>query len=323
MERSGDEPYKLFRIRKRRLPSDTHQRYRIISVPDDRLMALQRWINSEILQKLKPHSSSTAFSPGSDIVKAARQHCQCRWLIKMDVVNFFESISEQQVFHVFSSVGYQPLVAFQLARLCTRRGQHSWSRRAPRWRSNPNKSGAIPSYYSHRLGHLPQGAPTSPLLSNLVMRQFDKRMSKLALNRGLVYSRYADDLALSSDDEGFSRASALSVISTVKSILREHGFRAHHTKTKIIPPGSRRIVLGLLVDGDEPRLTKAYRRNLNQHLYFMSIDSVGPVAHAEHKNFTSVYGLRNHVEGLIAHAAQVDAPYAKLAWDKFNAVKWP
>lgn len=323
VERYEEEPYKVFRIQKRQLPNEAKQRYRIISVPDDRLMAVQRWINNQILQKLDVHPASTAFKSGSQIVDAAARHCGCRWLIKMDIVNFFESVSEQQVFHVFSRAGYQALVAFELARLCTRMGQYSHARRGPKWASRGKEDAEIQDYYAPLLGHLPQGAPTSPMLANLAMVRFDEIVTAIAADRGLVYSRYADDLSFSTDDNDFDRKDARTLVSLVKSELKNHGFRSHYAKTKICPPGSRRIVLGLLVDGDEPRLSKSYRKNLDQHLHFMSPESVGPVAHAAHKNFTTVYGLKNHVEGLIVHAMQVDPGFAQAAWGKFNRVEWP
>lgn len=323
VERYGEEPYKVFRILKRQIPGETTPRYRIISVPDDRLMATQRWINAQILQKMDVHDASTAFKSGCDIVEAASRHCGCRWLIKMDIVNFFESVSEQQVFHVFSAAGYQKLVAFELARICTRMGQHSFARRGRKWMSPGQPDQAITEYHSSLLGHLPQGAPTSPMLANLAMVRFDEIVTAIAADRGLVYSRYADDLSFSTDDDAFDRSHAQTLISLVKSELQNHGFRSHYAKTKICPPGSRRIVLGLLVDGDEPRLSKSYRKKLDQHLHFMSPNSVGPVDHAAHKNFTTVYGLKNHVEGLIIHAAQVDRTYAQTAWDKFNRIEWP
>jgi retron-type reverse transcriptase len=323
VERYGEEPYKVFRILKRALPGESKPRYRMISVPDDRLMAVQRWINQRILQELDVHPASTAFKRGQNIVDAASRHCGCRWLIKMDVVNFFESTSEQQVYHVFSSAGYQPLVAFELARICTRRGQDSYARRGRKWQSSWRDEVTIPDYYSALLGHLPQGAPTSPMLANLVMKKFDEVVSGIAADRGLIYSRYADDLSFSTDCDQFNRDDARTLVSIVKVELKRYGFRSHYMKTKISPPGSRRIVLGLLVDGDEPRLSKAYRKTLDQHLHFMSPESVGPVAHAEHNNFRSVYGLKNHVEGLIIHAAQVDPDYAQMCWTKFHRVEWP
>lgn len=322
VERMEPEPYRRFRIRKRHNPDERKQRYRIICVPDPRLMAVQRWINSNILQLSPPHAASVAFCKGDNIAEAAARHCASKWLIKLDIVNFFESISEQSVYHVFSRVGYQPLIAFELARLCTRQGKPSYARRLSRWRRS-YRFDTIKSYQSLYLGHLPQGAPTSPMLANLSMHAFDAAITQIAHDFDLAYTRYADDLTLSTASEEFNRDKSRTVIAKIYGELHKYGFEPNLTKTKISPPGARKVVLGVLVDGVDPRLTKAYRDNIRQHLYYMTRPDIGPVQHANARGFRSVYGLRNHVRGLIAHAAQIDEEYASAIWEQFYRVQWP
>lgn len=323
VERVGPEPYRRFRIRKRHNPDEKKQRYRIICVPDPRLMAVHRWINTNILQRVSPHTASVAFGKGNNIAEAAANHCASKWLIKLDIVNFFESISEQSVYHVFSRIGYQPLVAFELARLCTRLGRPSYTRRFRRWSSRSYRFDMITSYQNLNLGHLPQGAPTSPMLANLSMTAFDAVITNIANDFGLAYTRYADDLTLSATSEEFNRGKSRSVIAKIYAKLRKYGFEPNLTKTKISSPGARKVVLGLLVDGVGPQLTKEYRDSIRQHLYYMTHPDIGPVQHANTRGFRSVYGLRNHVRGLIAHATQIDKEYASAAWEKFNLVQWP
>ena len=286
-------------------------------------MALQRWINTNLLHLIPTHDASVAFGKGDNIAEAAGRHCRCTWLIKLDIVNFFESVSEQIVYRIFNGMGYQPLVAFELARLCTRLGQPSHARRSDRWFARAYRYGSIGPYRNRRLGHLPQGAPTSPILANLAMRTFDAAVASIAEDNDLVYTRYADDLTLSTPDRSFSRDAARQVIDKIYDTIRGFGFEPNLVKTKILPPGARKLVLGVLVDGDEPRLSKAYRNQLRQHLHFMTNPDVGPVLHADTKGFRSVYGLRNHVRGLIAHAAHIDRDYADKAWAQFNDVQWP
>lgn len=323
VERSQPEPYRLFRIRKRQLSIESKQRYRIISVPSPQLMAVQRWINREILLKQNAHPASVAFAKGNNIRDAAALHCGCRWLIKLDILNFFESISEQNIYKVFNRMGYQRLIAFELARLCTRAGKRSRIRNSERWHARSYRYGTIPAYQKSLLGHLPQGAPTSPILSNLAMREFDDAIMKIADKHSMVYTRYADDIALSTADTHFSKLLAKDIIASIYKTMREYGFEPNLVKTKIVPPGGRKIILGLLVNGNEPHLTKAYRDIVRQHLHFMTRDDVGPVQHASAKGFASVYGLRNHVRGLIAHASHVDKQFAEFAWEQFNRVRWP
>ena len=180
------DPYRIFRIRKR--SGGTRQ----ICIPELGLAKVQTWINRHLLSQLDPHQASMAFSKGASTLNCASQHAGCRWLIKCDVEQFFESISEIQVYRVFLKAGYVPLVAFELARLCTRTYKSSPRYKLKRWRGRPYKQ--IASYFDSFVGHLPQGAPTSPKLSNLVMQDFDSELSNLANESNLTYTRYADVL---------------------------------------------------------------------------------------------------------------------------------
>lgn len=323
VERTDPERYRRFRIRKRIAgPNDT-PRYRIICVPDPRLMGVQRWINKNILALGHVHEASVAFRESDNIVGAASNHCGCRWMIKLDILNFFESVSEQSVFRVFANLGYQPLVAFELARICTRRGGPSTARSGARWSYPFGHEQAIKSYYSPLLGHLPQGAPTSPMLANLAMTGFDEAVAEIAAAHALRYTRYADDLTFSTDQDDLNRDQAKAIVGKVYAQLAIWGFRPNLAKTAIIPPGARKVVLGLLVDGASPRLTKQFRSKLRRHFYFLTHADHGPVKHAAALKFTSVYGLRNHVSGLIAYTQQVDSNFAAECWAKFNAIAWP
>ena len=199
VQRDDSESYRKFSIRKR------SGGRRFIHVPDPMLYRVQKWIHEHILKKIPCHPSSHAFTPKSSILKCASKHTGAQWLIKMDIQGFFDSVSEIQVFRDFKDLGYQPLVAFELARICT---LHPGIR-GPRW-DDPawqvkGYNAKIPYYNSGILGYLPQGAPTSPLLSNLVMREIDNSIQKISRKVGLTYTRYSDDLTFSSRDKNFTR----------------------------------------------------------------------------------------------------------------------
>jgi len=326
VERRSPEKYRVFKIKKRSEFRSASNRYRMICVPDPQLMKAQRWIVRNILVYGRTHDASVAYQEGSNIVEAASLHCECRWLIKLDIVNFFESVTEQNVYNVFQEMGYQPLVAFELARLCTRKGDRTRARNRSykRWRTRYNTYKAIHSYSdADILGHLPQGAPTSPMLANMAMRDFDQAVETVADEFGLTYTRYADDLTLSTKSKELSRERAEDAISKIYNIIRIFSFEPNLAKTQIVPPGARRVVLGLLVDGPNPRLTKKFRNRLRLHLHHISADGAGAVKHAEQNHFKSVFGLRNHIEGLISFAHLVEPEYAKQAWAIFNGAKWP
>ena len=133
-------------------------------------------------------------------------HCGCKWLVKVDVMQFFESISERQVYRVFLRLGYEPLVAFEAARVCTRLTNTGRRFTRHRWRNifAPTRY-SIEHYRSARVGNLPQGAPTSPMLSNLVVWHLDEELTQLAAVKGMVYTRYADDLLFSTASAQYSR----------------------------------------------------------------------------------------------------------------------
>ena len=320
VSRGRIDPYRLFRIRKQ--STKDSKRYRVICIPNSALLRTQSWIAQNILRTATPHHASTAFARGDDIVTAAEIHCNARWLIKLDVENFFESITEITVYRVFLSLGYQPLVAFELSRLCTRVRSRPGICKNARWRSRSWKYRTIGTYRSRELGYLPQGAPTSPMLSNLSVSKFDRDVDTISDGYDLRYSRYADDISLSTSAVSFSRAKAVDVVRKVCKAMVTHGLSPNRAKTRIRPPGSRRIVLGLLVDGPTPRLTKEFKSRLRMHLYYLNHPTIGPVGHAENRGFDSIVGLRAHVRGLIAHAQVVEPEYARARLAEFNNIAW-
>ncbi|MEA4837783.1 MAG: reverse transcriptase family protein [Rhodospirillaceae bacterium] len=331
-QRSPNEGYRVFRIRKR--PAHTgERRYRQIAVPSPQLMKVQRWITQAILSKAAAHSASVAFSKGDKLVDAAAPHCECKWLIKMDVRNFFESINEIAAYRVFRSLGYQPLVSLEMARISTRlagwsprRATDRWSVDA--WRHMERRWSEIEAYQAYRddpgplLGHLPQGAPTSPMLANLAMREFDAKAAAIANQSGMIYTRYADDLSFSTD-QSITKADCSRLIGKIYNLMGTIGLSPNVTKTRVSPPGARKVVLGLLVDGKKPRLSREFRALMRQHLHYLRKDGVGPVRHARVRGFVSVAGFRNHLHGLATYARQIDVVYGDGLLRELDKVAWP
>jgi RNA-directed DNA polymerase len=292
------------------------RRYRTICIPDPTLLRVQRWIAQNILSMGKVHEASTAYAPGSDIVKAAARHCCCRWLVKMDAQKFFESISETKVYVVFRKLGYGPLISFELARLCTRVDSKAPRRKAPWFHST---SRGISFYMTTELGHLPQGAPTSPMLANLAVYWLDYRLAHLAKKEGFIYTRYADDLTFSTVLD-VSRETAARLANRVEQEMKCFGLEANRQKTKIAAPGARKIVLSLLVDRDRPRLTRAFRDNLETHVFALTHPDIGPLRHQTRRGFASVIGLHRHVEGLLHYAHHVDPEWAEALQGQLKQV---
>lgn len=325
VSRRIEDPYRVFRIKKR--PSSTgEKRFRVICAPEPSLLLVQRWLSQNVLKyaKSKVHPASTAYAEGCTLVDAASPHCGCRWLIKLDIKSFFESVTEISAYRAFRSLGYQPLIAFELARLSTRLGSGTVRQMQHRWRRHhPSRHWVIAPYINRLIGHLPQGAPTSPMLANMAMMDADNLLSRWAGKHGLTYTRYADDLTFSTSDKTFDRVKATEVVRGVYKIVARFGLSPNTSKTQIVPPRARKVVLGLLVDKAAPRLTREFKEGLRMHLHYLLDPKFGPSQHAAKRGFTAVAGLRNHLEGLVAYACQIEPAYGARVASELESVVWP
>lgn len=305
--------YTMFAVRKR------SGGRRFIHAVNGRLFDLHQFINEEVLQMTDPHPASFAFHPSGGIRQCASMHCGCRWLLQFDLKDFFYTIAEPAVYRVFCELGYKPLLAFELARLCTTlRLPKSLIKRTYSDSSDDSGEAEFPYYSQARLGVLPQGAPTSPMLSNLVAKRLDGVLFQFAQDNGLVYTRYADDLAFSASVLP-SRKSIAQLKREVISHIRKSGFQENREKIRIAGPGAKKVVLGLLVDGPKPRLTRELRKRIDRNLY--SIERHGIEAAAKHDGFESSYGFLNHISGLISFVHDVDMKEWKRFHPRFEVVK--
>jgi RNA-directed DNA polymerase len=287
------DPYRVFAIRKR------NGGKRFICVPEAQLMRVQRWIHDEILcspaalAKLSPHA--TAYAPETGHIENAERHLGSDWVLKLDIRNFFESISERQAYHLYRTLGYRALVAFCLARLSTRVLPEATDKRsrsrARRW--HPGKVYEILG--NNVVGHLPQGAPTSPMLANLVCAALDGDLQRIAVREGLTYTRYADDMTFSGELD--DRAAAVDTLRELSRVVGEHGFSINAQKTSIAKNGGRKIVTGLSVDGEALRLPRAYKDKIRQELFFLY--KYGIASHCQR------IGQRNQLSYLLRLAGRI------------------
>lgn len=245
--RTAPVRYKLFEIPKKA------GGMRQVAQPARELKAIQRWLVSQLESKLPIHASATAYSDGSSIKKNAEAHVNSRFMLKLDFKNFFPSITRDDILLHFQrhlSGQFDPLTQQLVAHACC------WlpERRPPL--------------------RLCIGAPSSPMLSNSIMYELDCLISKIAEQDGVVYTRYADDITLSSRERGkIDRYDEL-----VKNLLSELPYpklKLNVDKTVRASRAGRRIVTGLVLtpDGnvsigrDRKRLIRAmYHRSLKQEL---------------------------------------------------------
>ncbi|RTZ65108.1 MAG: RNA-directed DNA polymerase [Aquificaceae bacterium] len=205
---------------------------RMISAPMPRLKRLQYWVLDNLLQKIPLAEQAHGFVPSKSIVTNAKPHIGKKVVINMDLKNFFPTVSYPRIKGVFLSQGYNDEVATLFALICSEPETQTVEMDGQR-------------YYIHsKQRYLPQGAPTSPNISNIICYKLDKRLQGLANKYGFVYTRYADDMTFSSNDA--SKVKAL--LNWVKATVTEEGFIIHPEKTRIMHQGARQEVTGLVVN---------------------------------------------------------------------------
>lgn len=283
---------------------------RVIESPKPRLKQIQRQILTGILDHIPPHPTAHGFCHGRSICSFAGPHVGKRIVVRIDLQDFFPSISRFRIRALFLSVGYPERVAKLLAGLCTNvvppeiwlGGLRNGSGLA---------TNCVQSLYS--APHLPQGAPTSPALANLCAFHLDRRLSALAIAAGATYTRYADDLAFSGERD-FERAAHRFHLH-VCAIVMEEGFRVHHHKTRLMRHGVRQHLAGLVVNErlnvcrqDFDQL-KAILTNCIRH---------GPQSQnrAAHSDF------RGHLAGRIAFVELVNAAKGRRLRALFDRIAW-
>jgi RNA-directed DNA polymerase len=215
-------------------------RLRLIEAPKPRLKQFQRRILSGILEQIPMHDAAHGFRKGRSIQTFCAPHVGRQTVLRMDLRNFFPSISRARIQALFRTIGYPETVADLLGGLCTNA--------APKdiWKSTAAGTRIWDTQTLYARPHLPQGAPTSPALANLCVYRADCRLRGLADAVGANYTRYADDVAFSGG-EAFARcAEPLSL--RAAAILSEEGFEVHHRKTRIMRRSVRQHLAGLVVN---------------------------------------------------------------------------
>lgn len=231
---------------------------RTLYVPDSLLKYIQKQILHRVLMQFSVSSCASAYRKGVSLKKNAVPHVGKPAVLKMDISDFFGNITFISVYqHAFPKELFPPSVRTLLTHLCCYRD------------------------------FLPQGAPTSPYISNLVLLPFDQYMEKWCKSRSIAYTRYCDDLTFSGNFEPEM------VIRKVSSFLLRMGFEINPQKTKICRQGQRQIVTGISVN-EKAQAPKAYRRILRQEIYY--IEKFGVAEHL--KRTQSALTPEKYLEGL-------------------------
>ena len=295
---------------------------RVIERPKSRLKAIQRRLLHEILDWIPAHDAAHGFVRSRSAVTHAGQHTGQFVVVRLDLEDFFASITAGRVFGIFRTAGYPESVAYTLTALCTNVVPAEVSRRLAQppgphpsdphpsdpHPSDPHPSDAHPSDprligARFRLGrrlasaHLPQGAPTSPALANLAAFRLDRRLTGLAGALHLTYTRYADDLTLSGSARMLPGANRLR--ETIAQIAREEGFSVNERKSTLTTRAGRQQVCGVVVN-KHPNVVRSEYDTLKAILH--------NAAHggAAAQNRVEVPDFRAHLLGRIGWVEQVN-----------------
>lgn len=222
--------YKWHYIRKR------SGEMRLLHSPNPRLKAIQKKLLHRVFAKLKVHPAAMGFRRGVSTAAHAALHVNKAVVVRIDIKDFFPSTDWYRIRNYLLKIGWDHASCLTLGSLCCRNLR------------------------------LPQGAPTSPILSNLVNYGMDARLAGLAKKSKATYSRYADDIIFSFDED--NRRFIRGVIRRVGVILWASGYRMNRPKLRIMRKHNRQVITGLVVNEKVqlPRKTRRWLRAVEHHL---------------------------------------------------------
>ncbi|WP_300570424.1 reverse transcriptase family protein [Flavobacterium sp.] len=241
-----------------------------------------------------PHNCVHGFVPGKNTRSNALVHLGKKNLLSLDIKNFFESINKESVNSALISLGFNESIASDLSSICTLEDK------------------------------LVQGFPTSPILANIVCSEMDQKIQELCQNYDATYTRYADDLSISSND-------IMPQIDEIDSILKSFQFELNTSKTKRFKRGQNQYVTGLSIsDSLYPRIPKPIKRRLRQQLYYIKkygyhshicrLNNLDETTNSSHTNeFIKV--TRNNLKGWIDYISSIEPQLAKRMYASFNEIE--
>jgi RNA-directed DNA polymerase len=215
---------------------------RTLYEPLPSLKEIQLWILNEILYKLKVSRYAKAYVPKRSIKEHAIYHTDEQFVFTLDIKKFFNSIKFEYVESLFRNSGYSEKMSNLFAKLCFRDNE------------------------------LPQGAPTSPYISNLILKEFDSAVSNYCMENKIKFTRYADDLAFSGN------LNAEEIEKLVKDELSKIGLELNDDKRKLMKPNQPQLISGIIVN-KKAQLPKKVRNSLRNEMYYIK-----------------KFGIENHLE---------------------------
>lgn len=292
-----------WRARPGRLP-------RLLEVPEQRLRRAQRTLLARVLALVPVNDAAHGFIPGRSAATGAARHVGADIVISLDLTTFFARVSAGRIYGTLRQSGFSESVAHTITGLCT-------NAVPPRVLAAMPPGGSADERFALRqalaTSHLPQGAPSSPMLANLSIRRLDSRLTGWASAAEAAYTRYADDLAFSGSGTLARRPDAF--VRGVQRIIEDEGHSANPRKTRVKRQSVRQTVTGIVV---------------NQHVNFggADYDRLKATIHncvihgPEAQNRQRVDDFRAHLLGRISWVESLNASRGQKLREQFERIRW-
>lgn len=282
---------------------------RRIVVPYQNLKRIQRWILYEILDKCKVAPQCKGFIPHGSTLQNALPHLGKKYIRKFDFKDFFESITVKRVYGLFKEIGYSPAVSHDFATLCSLKISDERFTRFPLYKKQCFEK-------LHKIDNavLPQGAPTSPAIANLICCGIDARLGRFADLHNIQYTRYADDLTFSANS-----IDKLPKCNFVRKVVEDENLKLNYKKTGTFGTDSRQMITGIMVDGAKPRVPQKFKRQIYRHLHFCK--KFGTFEHFAYV-MPNYQHARQWLYGKIMYVNAIEPEEAQKMFALANALNW-
>lgn len=267
--------------KERNIPKKNNSLRKIL-IPSENLKYIQHWVLNNILNNIQFDKYVTGFTKGRSIVDNAKLHVCKECLINIDLKDFFPNIDFMQVYNIFANLGYSSSLSVFFTKICTYKG------------------------------FLPQGAPTSPILANCACKKLDKRLYKLSNHIGASYTRYADDITFSGNNE------IKKYINLIKHIIQNEKFIVNEKKIRVQHSYHKQVVTGLIVNETLkiPIKTKKY---LRQQIYYSN--KFGVDTNLQNQDIDKL-NYKGHLFGLAYFIKMVEEEVGLDFLNQLNKIKW-
>jgi retron-type reverse transcriptase len=252
---------------------------RLISAPMPRMKRAQYWILENILNRVTLHNAAHGFVTGRSILSNALPHVNQAIVVNLDMENFFPTVNYRRVKGLFRQLGYAEQLATELALLTTEPEVTQVALDGETW------------FVQEDVRFLPQGAPTSPAISNIICRRLDSRLQAMAQKLGFVYTRYADDMTFSSAQP---TASVQQLLWRCKQIVQDEGFKIHPEKTRVMRKPQKQEVTGIVVN-EKPSVDRKTLKRFRALLFQIAKDGVDGKRWGSGELMASLEGYANFV----------------------------